>query len=166
MRLEIERHCICGSRLADASQLRALRHEFPGVVQWGLAVLSAKENHVAQCGQMDHACTFARWRRLRRKHLFPIATRRKPSPCSVLVYATASAAENNHCVDAGIESGRGCVHQRRLSYRRLQSPCVTTISPGVVRIDVAETTKQHDLIDSRICGDRCGGACIWNRRRS
>src|SRR5258707_1231492 len=78
-------------RFDTRCELRALRHEFPGVVHWRLAVLSAKENHVAQCGQMDHTCTFARWRRLRRKHLFPIATRRKPSPCSVLVYATASA---------------------------------------------------------------------------
>src|SRR5437667_101908 len=56
---------------------------------------------------ISHSCPFTRRRPSRSSQLLPIGSR--PFPCCVLVYATASAAEQNHRVQVRIERSRGGV---------------------------------------------------------
>src|SRR6266481_1924494 len=134
---------------------RPLRYELPSIVQRHVTVLPAEDNDVVQCRVIGDAGAFTRWRRLSRTQLSPIATNTKPFPCAVLVYTTASTAEENHCMQVWIECSGAGVHTGRLSWRSFQSPCRAVVGPGIDRINGSETTKQNYLASASICRHGC-----------
>jgi len=139
--VEIERHCICGSvwqtPLSCEHYGMNSQVSFSGVSLF----LSAKEITWPNAGKWTMPAPSRGGGDCVVK-IVPIATRRKPSPCSVLVYAPLPPPKTITELMRGSKAAEAA-YTREVELPETASPCITTISPGVVRIDVAQTTKQH-----------------------